>query len=225
MDPPPRKLPPNLPRRHLHSAAENEIIRTKSGDDPQINQKQEARISMLGEVVVYSPLGCPKLNVRLADETLWLTMQQLAVVFDVDRSVIGKHIRNIYKTGELDKEATWAKIAQLQVEGGRQVKRTLEYYNLDVVISVGYRVNSKRATQFRIWATNVIKSYLLRGKAENRELDDMKKYLANHEHRLSRVEQGVETIVKTLLPPPDPPRRRIGFHSDDETATKPYGRK
>ena len=180
---------------------------------------------MSGEMVVYSPLGCPKLNVRLADETLWLTMQQLAVVFDVDRSVIGKHIRNIYKTGELDKEETKTKIAQVQIEGGRQVKRTLEYYNLDVVISVGYRVNSKRATQFRIWATNVIKSYLLREKAENRELDDMKKYLANHERRLSRVEQGVETIVKTLLPSPeDPPRRRIGFGGDGETLTKPYGR-
>ena len=179
---------------------------------------------MTEEMVVYSPLGCPKLNVRLADETLWLTMQQLAVVFDVDRSVIGKHIRNIYKTGELDREATWAKIAQVQIEGGRQVKRTLEYYNLDVVISVGYRVNSKRATQFRIWATNVIKSYLLRGKAENRELDDMKKYLINHERRLSRVEQGVETIVKTLLPPSELPRRRIGFNADNEPPTKPYGK-
>ena len=180
---------------------------------------------MTGEMVVYSPIGCPALNVRLADETIWLTMQQLATVFGVDRSVIGKHIRNIYKTGELDREATWAKIAQVQMEGGRQVKRTLEYYNLDVVISVGYRVNSIRATQFRIWATNVIKAYLLRGKAENRELDDMKKYLANHERRLTRVEQGVETIVKTLLPPPDPPRRRIGFGGDGDTSTKPYGKK
>jgi hypothetical protein len=176
----------------------------------------------MDEMVVYSPIGCPKLNVRLADETLWLTMQQLAEVFGVDRSVIGKHIRNVYKTGELEKESTWAKIAQVQVEGGRQVRRTLEYYNLDVVISVGYRVNSKRATQFRIWATNVIKAYLLRGKAENRELDDMKKYLANHERRLSRVEQGVETIVKTLLPQ-ETPRPRIGFGSGD-TPTKPYGR-
>ncbi len=111
---------------------------------------------------------------------------------------------------EVECEATWAKIAQVQIEGGRQVKRTLEYYNLDIVISVGYRVNSKRATQFRIWATNVIKSYLLRGKAENRELDDMKRYLANHERRLSRVEQGVEMIVKTLLPPIKK-RRPIGF--------------
>ena len=76
---------------------------------------------MTSEMVVYSPLGCPKLNVRLSDETLWLTMQQLAMVFGVDRSVIGKHIRNIYKTGELDREATWAKIAQVQMEGGRQV--------------------------------------------------------------------------------------------------------
>ncbi len=180
---------------------------------------------MVDEMVIYSPIGCPALNVRLAHETIWLTMQQLAMVFGVDRSVIGKHIRNVYKTGELDREATWAKIAQVQIEGGRQVKRTLEYYNLDVVISVGYRVNSKRATQFRIWATNVIKAYLLRGKAENRDIDDMKKYLANHEKRLSRVEQGVETIIQTLLPPQDPPRRRIGFGGDDDTSAKPYSKK
>ena len=68
---------------------------------------------MTGEMVVYSPIGCPALNVRLADETIWLTMQQLATVFGVDRSVIGKHIRNVYKTGELDREATWARIAQV----------------------------------------------------------------------------------------------------------------
>ena len=177
---------------------------------------------MSHEMVVYSPLGCPKLNVRLADDTLWLTMQQLAAVFDVDRSVIGKHIRNIYKTGELDKGATWAKIAQVQMEGGREVKRFLEYYNLDVIISVGYRVNSKRATQFRIWATNVVKSYLLRGKVENRELDDMKKDLANHERRLSRIEQGVETIVKTLLPPVQR-KRQIGFNCQDNDRAKQEG--
>ena len=78
--------------------------------------------SDVDEVIVYSPIGCPALNVRLADETIWLTMQQLSVVFGVDRSVIGKHIRNVYKTGELDREATWAKITQVQVEGGRQVR-------------------------------------------------------------------------------------------------------
>jgi len=178
---------------------------------------------MTGEMVVYSPIGCPALNVRLADETIWLTMQQLATVFGVDRSVIGKHIRNVYKTGELDREATWAKIAQVQIEGGRQVRRTLEYYNLDVVISVGYRVNSKRATQFRIWATNIIKAYLLRGRAENRELDELKKNLASHEQRLTRVEQGVETIVRTLLPPIQK-HPRIGF-GDDDPSPKPYGQK
>ncbi len=178
---------------------------------------------MTGEMVVYSPIGCPALNVRLADETIWLTMQQLATVFGVDRSVIGKHIRNVYKTGELDREATWARIAQVQIEGGRHVRRTLEYYNLDIVISVGYRVNSKRATQFRIWATNIIKEYLLRGRAENRELDELKKDLASHEQRLTRVEQGVETIVRTLLPPIQK-HPRIGF-GHDSASPRPYGQK
>ena len=85
----------------------------------------------MDEMIVYTPVGCPTLNVRLADDTIWLTMQQLAMVFGVDRSVIGKHIRNVYKTGELDREATWAKIAQVQVEGGRQVRRRPIGFSVD----------------------------------------------------------------------------------------------
>lgn len=87
----------------------------------------------------------------------------MAELFDIERSVITKHLGNIYKTNELQKEATCAKIAQVQTEGNRKVSRKIEYYNLDAIIAVGYRVNSKRATQFRIWATNILKEYIIKG--------------------------------------------------------------
>ena len=162
-------------------------------------------------LVSYEPAGMPRLEVRLSHDTIWMTMQQMATVFDIDRSVIGKHIRNIYKTGELVREATWAKIAQVRHEGGREVTRITELYNLDMIISVGYRVNSIRATRFRIWATSVLKDYLLKGVARNMELAEIKKELEEHEGRLSSVEQGVETIIQTLLPPVKK-SKRIGFH-------------
>jgi hypothetical protein len=162
-------------------------------------------------LVSYEPAGMPRLEVRLSHDTIWMTMQQMAAVFEVDRSVIGKHIRNIYKTGELVREATWAKIAQVRHEGRRKVTRFTELYNLDMIISVGYRVNSVRATRFRIWATSVLKEYLLKGVARNMELAKIKKELEEHENRLSGVEQGVETIIQTLLPPVKK-SNRIGFH-------------
>ena len=109
------------------------------------------------------------------------------------------------------KNATWAKIAQVRREGGRDVTRFTEFYNLDMVISVGYRVNSIRATRFRIWATSVLKDYLLKGVARNMELAEVKKELEEHENRLSGVEQSVETIIHTLLPPVKK-SKRIGFH-------------
>ncbi|SHL94692.1 virulence RhuM family protein [Chryseobacterium polytrichastri] len=104
-----------------------------------------------------------KVDVFLQNETLWLTQKTMAALFDVDRTVITKHIQNIYKEEELDKEATCAKIAQVQIEGERSVSRNIEYYNLDVIISVGYRVNSNKATQFRIWATQTLKEFIIKG--------------------------------------------------------------
>ena len=161
---------------------------------------------------------------RLADETIWLTMQQLATVFGVDRSVIGKHIRNVYKTGELDWEATWAKIAQVQVEGGRQVKRTLEYYNLDVVISVGYRVKSPEGVRFRRWATTVLREMLLKRLEEVREIVKLKRRVDVVEGDIKQIKGGMNYLVKQLSEPSEPPRRRIGFNADGEPPAKPYGK-
>lgn len=103
------------------------------------------------------------IEVRIQDNTVWLSQKLIASLFDVDRSAITKHLANIYQEGELIKEATCAKIAQVQIEGNRQVTRDIEFYNLDAIISVGYRVNSQRATQFRQWATSVLRDYAIRG--------------------------------------------------------------
>lgn len=165
------------------------------------------------DVVVYAPMGMPRLDVILSKDSIWMTMQQMGQVFGVDRSVIGKHIRNIYKTGELEQESTWAKIAHVHKEGRREVVREVPFYNLDMIISVGYRVNSKKATRFRQWATCVIKEYLLNGRAVNKDLAEAKKALADHEKRLSNVEFGVETIIQTLMPP-IVNRKPIGFNAD-----------
>ena len=103
------------------------------------------------------------IQVIIRDETIWASQASIANLFCVDRSTISKHISNIYSEGELDREATCAKYSQVQSEGERIVRRTIDYYSLDVIISVGYRINSKRATNFRIWATKVLTEYMVKG--------------------------------------------------------------
>ena len=116
-----------------------------------------------------TPNGNVKVEIFLRDETVWLTQSKIAELFGVERSVVTKHLKNIYQEGELDKKSTCAKIAQVQIEGQRQVNRNVEFYNLDSIISVGYRVNSMQATHFRIWAMQVLKEYIIKGFAMNDE--------------------------------------------------------
>lgn len=113
--------------------------------------------------------GKTQVEVRFQGETFWLSLNHLAQLFDRDKSVISRHLRNIFKEGELDQVATVAKNATVQIESGRKVKRDIEYYNLDAILSVGYRVNSKRGTQFRQWATQRLKDYLVKGYAINQK--------------------------------------------------------
>ena len=103
------------------------------------------------------------MEIYVQNETVWLTQQKIADLFDVDRTVVTKHLQNIYKEGELNQESTSAKIAQVQKEGNRDVTRQIEFYNLDAIISDGYRVSSNRATAFRIWATERLKEYIIKG--------------------------------------------------------------
>jgi prophage maintenance system killer protein len=121
-----------------------------------------------GELVLYQAAdGTVELNVRLEHESLWLSQRQMALLFDKDTDTIGLHLRNIYGEGELDEAATTEDSSVVQTEGRRQVRRRVRLYNLDAVISVGYRVNSRRGTQFRIWATGVLRQHLLRGYTVN----------------------------------------------------------
>lgn len=134
-----------------------------------------------GEVIIYqTPDGNTQLDVQLEDETVWLSLNQISTLFERDKSVISRHIRNIYREQELEEKATVAKNATVQNENGREVLRQIEYYNLDVIISVGYRVKSQRGTQFRIWANNILKEYLIKGyainqNAKNEQLENLKK--------------------------------------------------
>ena len=121
-------------------------------------------MSEISNFVLYTtPNGDVQLDILLQDENLWLTQKGIAELFGVERSVITKHLKNIYDSEELNRLATCAKFAQVQQEGNRTVRRELEYYNLDAIISVGYRVNSSKATQFRIWATNTLKEFIIKG--------------------------------------------------------------
>ena len=117
-----------------------------------------------GEIIIYETKdGETSIDVRMEEETVWLTLNQMCNLFDRDKSVVSRHIRNIYNEGELELNSTVAKNATVQKEGNREVLREIEYYNLDVIISVGYRVKSQRGTQFRIWANSVLKRYLTQG--------------------------------------------------------------
>lgn len=120
------------------------------------------------QLVIYqTPQGDTRIDVTVKGETIWLTQRQIADLFGTQRQAITKHLKNIYASGELDKNSTRSKMELLQMEGRRSIKREREYYNLDAILSVGYRVNSKNATVFRIWANKVLKQYLLQGYAIN----------------------------------------------------------
>ncbi len=131
------------------------------------------------QIEIYrSPDGNIELNVKLENDTVWLTQSQMAKLFGVDRTSVVRHIKNIYATQELDEVSTCVKNAQVRLEGKRTIARDIPYYNLDMVISVGYRVNSKNATSFRQWASAIIKQYLIKGYAVNQKrldhYDDLK---------------------------------------------------
>jgi hypothetical protein len=126
--------------------------------------KKKTASEGFNEILLYTtPNGKVKVEIYLQNETIWLTQQKIADLFGVDRTVVTKHLANIYTENELNKEATCAKIAQVQTEGQRAVSRQIEFYNLDAIISVGYRVNSTQATAFRIWATERLKEYIIKG--------------------------------------------------------------
>ncbi|MGM9763468.1 MAG: virulence RhuM family protein [Candidatus Cryptobacteroides sp.] len=155
-----------------------------------------------GEIIVYQPDELVKLEVRLEDETVWLSIDGMSQLFGRDNSVIGKHIRNIFKEGELVKNSVSAKFAYTASDGKTY---QVDYYNLDVIISVGYRVKSIRGTQFRQWANKVLKEYLMKGYSVNQSRSDFESLtgmqLARHEKQIEYLTDKVEFFVRTSLPP------------------------
>ena len=149
---------------------------------------------MKNEIILYRPNEAAEhIEVLLENDTVWLSLNQIALLFDRDKSVISRHLRNIYREGELIEKATVAKNATVQKESGRTVKRTIEYYNLDAIISVGYRVNSKQGTQFRIWATTVLREYLIKGFAINQRVDRIENNLENLSKEVSKISLQLKT--------------------------------
>lgn len=142
------------------------------------------------KIVIYQTEdGQTQIDVRMDNETVWLTQAQMAELFQTDRTSIVRHINNIYKVEELERDATCAKIAQVQKEGERTVRRLVPYFNLDMIISVGYRVNSKRGVKFRQWANRVLKQYLMKGYAVNERI---------RREQIGELRQLVKLVGRTL---------------------------
>ena len=146
------------------------------------------------EIILYQPDETVKLEVKMEDDTVWLTQQQMADLFETTPQNITTHIRNLYNEGELDINPTCKDSLQVRMEGNRKIKRVQKYYNLDVIISVGYRVKSLRGTQFRQWANRVLKEYLLKGYSANQRIERL-------EHRMTEAEDKIDFFVRTALPP------------------------
>jgi hypothetical protein len=149
---------------------------------------------MKNEIILYRPdEHAEHIEVRLEDETVWLSQLQMAALFNQTKQNISLHINNCFKEGELEKEATVKESLTVRNEGGRKVKRKVEYYNLDVIISVGYRVKSKQGTQFRIWATRVLKEYLLKGFAINNRMNRLEDNIDALKHKVNEIDLQIHT--------------------------------
>lgn len=156
----------------------------------------------IGEIVLFQLDETIKLEVKLNSDTVWLTIDQMSQLFCRDKSVIGKHIRNVFREGELEKKSVSAKFAYTASDG--KVYQ-VDFYNLDVIISVGYRVKSQRGTQFRIWATSILRDHLLKGYSINHQLVAMQERIDDRfcqlENRISKTEDQINFFIRTNVPP------------------------
>ena len=173
------------------------------------------------DILVYQGDAGLKMSVKTDGETVWLTQEQMCQLFGRDRSVITKHIRNIFNEGELPQEGYVQNLHITSDIGGRPVS----VYNLDVVISVGYRVKSIEGTRFRQWATRVLREMLLNRLEEVRRIGNLERRTDALENDVKHNKGGMSYLFKQVTSPDEPPRRRIGFGADEnDTARKPYAR-
>lgn len=151
-----------------------------------------------GEIIIYQSENTLQLEVRMEDETVWLTQAQMVELFQSSKANISEHIKSIYESGELSADSTVRNFRTVRLEGGRNVTRNLDYYNLDVIISVGYRVNTKCGIRFRQWATNVLKGYLLKGYAVNQRIELIEQRMNS---KFSEYDEKFDFFIRTSLPP------------------------
>ena len=175
---------------------------------------------MNNQIIVYKASDGNELAVKTDGETVWLTQEQMCLLFGRTQPVIARHIANVFKEGELPKEGFMQILHKTSSTGGRPVA----IYNLDVVISVGYRVKSFQGTRFRQWATGILREMLLNRLDEVREIAKLKRRVDVVEGDIKQIKGGVSYLVKQLTEPSEPQRRRIGFNTDGEPPTKPYGK-
>ena len=166
-----------------------------SGAMQRLDELRKGKLVMeQGEIILYQPDEAVRLEVRLEDETVWLTQAQIVDLFQSSKANISEHIKNIYDQKELEESSTVRDFRTVRQEGKRQVMRNLTYYNLDAIISIGFRVNSKRGILFRQWANKVLKDYLLKGYSINKRLSELERTVAQHT-------EMIDYFVRTALPP------------------------
>ncbi len=157
------------------------------------------------EIIIYQPDEELSLDVRVDDETVWLTQSQIVELFESSKANISEHLKHIFDSGELSKEATVRKFRTVRQEGNRNVTRNIDFFNLDVIISVGYRVNTVRGIQFRQWANKVLKEYLLRGYAVNQRLmqleDRIDRHFSEYDRHLLQLDEKVDFFVRSSIQP------------------------
>lgn len=159
------------------------------------------KTTFYGDVVIYHVAENADLEVRVADDTVWLSQSQMAMLFGVKENTVTYHIKEIYKIRELEVEATARKIRVVRKEGNRMVNRYIDFYNLDMILSIGYRVNTVSGIQFRHWASGVLKEYMFRGYALNRHLVQLEQHIIRHDLQISDINQRIDNIVQTAIPP------------------------
>ena len=174
----------------------NNQISTTSSEGSQKEQNQ---------IILYRPNDTISLEVRLENETVWLSQAQIVVLFNSTKSNISEHIKHIYADGELEKDSTVRFFRTVQNEGHRVVTRNVAHYNLDAIISIGFRVNTKQGIQFRQWANKVLKEYLLRGYAINQRInlleDKIDRKFSEQDAKIENLNKQVDFFVRTSLPP------------------------
>ena len=173
------------------------------------------------QIIIYKSSDGSELPVKTDGETVWLTQEQMCRLFGRERTVITKHINNVFREGELPKEGFVQILHKTSPEGGRPVA----IYNLDVVISVGYRVKSFQGTRFRQWVTRILREMLLNRLDEVKRIGNLERRMDAVEGDIKQIKGGMNYLVKQLSAPPDPPRKRIGFGGGSASPAKPRGKK